>query len=245
MDIVLLIVSFVSGILTVLAPCVLPLLPVIIGSSATSQNKYQPYIITASLAIFVTIFTILLKASTLLIDIDPQVWKSISGILVILFGLSYVFPILWAKLLYRLRLSNTSDQLLEKASEQNGVLKPILIGASLSPVFASCSPTYTLILATILPQSFASGLVYILVYSLGLALVMLLVALLGRKFIQKVKFFTNPDGIFRKSLGILFILIGVAVIVGWDKQFETWILETQLFDVTKIEESILKGSGLK
>jgi cytochrome c biogenesis protein CcdA/thiol-disulfide isomerase/thioredoxin len=240
MEITLLITSYLAGILTVLAPCVLPLLPIIIGGSIGSKNKYQPYIITFSLALSLTIFTILLKASTLLIDIDPIIWKYISGGLVLIFGLTYLFPESWAKLLISLKLSGKSDDLLEKASKQEGVTKSILMGASLGPVFASCSPTYSLILATVLPVNFWNGVVYIVVYSLGLATIMLAIALLGRSFIQKLKVFSNPNGWFRKLLGVIFILVGVFVITGIDKKIETAILDKGFFDITKVEQKILE-----
>ncbi|USN58207.1 MAG: hypothetical protein H6767_08000 [Candidatus Peribacteria bacterium] len=46
----LIIVSFLAGVLTILAPCVLPLLPVILGASADdARDRYRPYIIIVSL----------------------------------------------------------------------------------------------------------------------------------------------------------------------------------------------------
>jgi cytochrome c-type biogenesis protein len=245
MDITLLIVSFISGILTVLAPCVLPLLPIIIGSSVGSKSSLQPYLITASLAASLTIFTLLLKASTLLINIDPIVWKYISGGLVVIFGLTYLFPNVWAIITTRLKISNTSDNLLEKASQKQGIAKSILIGASLGPVFASCSPTYSLILATVLPVNFWSGVIYVITYSLGLSLIMLLIALLGRSFTQKLKFFANPNGVFRKTLGVVFIIVGVSIITGFDKMIETNILNSGFFDVTKIEQQIIEKTKIQ
>jgi cytochrome c biogenesis protein CcdA len=45
----LLIITFIAGILSSLAPCVLPLIPVIIGGTLTeAKNKYKPFIITGS-----------------------------------------------------------------------------------------------------------------------------------------------------------------------------------------------------
>src|SRR6266550_4362545 len=85
----LFIVSFVAGVLTVLAPCILPLLPIIIGGSTLQQKDYRkPIIITASLALSVVVFTLLLKASTVLLMIPPYVWQILSGGIVLLFGLS-------------------------------------------------------------------------------------------------------------------------------------------------------------
>jgi len=54
--------------LTILAPCVLPLLPVILGASVEdSKDKWRPYIIIAALSVSIIIFSLLLKATTLFI----------------------------------------------------------------------------------------------------------------------------------------------------------------------------------
>jgi cytochrome c biogenesis protein CcdA/thiol-disulfide isomerase/thioredoxin len=240
MNTALLITSFISGILTVLAPCVLPLLPIIIGGSVGSKGKYKPYIIIASLAVSLVLFTILLKASTLLIDIDPSFWKYISGGLVSIFGLIYLFPDVWTQISVRLGFSKNSDQLLEKASEKDGILGAVLLGGALGPVFASCSPTYSLIIATILPVNFFEGLIYIVVYILGLSLVMLGIALLGRKLTKKLTKVADPKSWFKKTLGILFLIVGISIITGFDKKVEAAILDSGYFDITKTEQSILE-----
>ena len=236
----LIFLAFIAGILTVLAPCVLPLLPIIIGSSVDGANRAKPFLVTAGLVISITIFTILLKASTLLLGLDPIVWKIVSGGIVVIFGLIYLFPNLWDRISFNLNLSGKSDSVLNKASKKTGWLGSLLIGAALGPVFASCSPTYSLIIATVLPVSFVEGLIYIIVYSLGLALVMLAVALLGRKLINKLGFFSKPDGYFKKTLGLIFLLVGISIITGWDKIIEAYVLNFGYFDVTQVEIWLLK-----
>jgi cytochrome c biogenesis protein CcdA/thiol-disulfide isomerase/thioredoxin len=231
--------SYISGLLTVLAPCVLPLLPIIIGSSVSGNAKWKPLRITLALAFSIIAFTLLLKVSTAFIGIDPIVWKYISGGIVIFFGLITLFPAIWNKISLSLGLSSNSDKLLEKAGEKQGWAGDLAIGAALGPVFASCSPTYGLILATVLPVNFAEGLVYLTIYSLGLATVLLAIAVLGRKLINKLKFAANPNGWFKKIFGVLFILVGLAVITGFDKKIETFVLDSGFFDVTKIEEKLL------
>jgi cytochrome c biogenesis protein CcdA len=71
MDLGLLPISFIAGILTILAPCVLPLLPIIIGGSLEEKSIRRPIIITLSLAASIVVFTLILKVSTAFIDI-PQ-----------------------------------------------------------------------------------------------------------------------------------------------------------------------------
>lgn len=67
-----LLVSFIAGILTVMAPCVFTLLPVILGGSLTGTSWKKPATIIASLSISIFVFTLILKASTALIDIHPD-----------------------------------------------------------------------------------------------------------------------------------------------------------------------------
>ena len=69
----LLLGAFFAGMITVFAPCIFALLPVIVGGSISGnvEDKRRPLIITASLAVSLIVFTVLLKATTLFIDISP------------------------------------------------------------------------------------------------------------------------------------------------------------------------------
>lgn len=237
----LLIISFIAGALTILAPCILPLLPVIIGGSVLKANEgkddkrwLRPIVITSSLAISIVIFSLLIKATTLLLGVPQLVWQVISGIIVILLGINFLWPELWEKISARGYIR--SNKLMTKAYEQKGIGGDILLGMSLGPVFSSCSPTYALIIAAILPASFIQGLTYLIAYAIGLSLVLLLVAFLGQSIIQKLNWLSNPDGWFKKFIGILFIVVGLAIILGLDKQFQTYVLSNGWYDpITKIE----------
>src|SRR5579871_6204097 len=101
MQMLLLIISFIAGILTILAPCVLPVLPVIVGGSvsAKAKERSRPYIITGALALSIIIFTLLLKVSTLLINLSPNVLNYISGGILVALGAVGMFPQWWELLM--------------------------------------------------------------------------------------------------------------------------------------------------
>ncbi len=88
--------ALVAGVLTTLAPCVLPLLPVIVGGSVAPTetpvvlgDRQRALVIAGSPALSVMLFTLALRASTALIDIPPQTWAVISGsLLFVLVGLA-------------------------------------------------------------------------------------------------------------------------------------------------------------
>lgn len=232
----LLILSFFAGVLTVAAPCILPLLPVIVGGSVAQKNDtyknpwLKPIIITASLAVSVILFTLVLKATTALLGVPQSVWSTISGIIVLLFGLNLLFPIAWEKAMVASGLYDKSNQFMGFSSTKTGKTKDIVLGASLGPVFNSCSPTYALVVAAILPQSFLQGLTYLLAYALGLSAVLLLIAFAGQSVVSKMRWLSNPGGWFRKVIGLLFIIVGLSVMFGYDKQFQAYVLEEGWYD---------------
>lgn len=240
----LLFISFIAGILTILAPCVLPVLPIVIGGSLTgdARQKLRPYIIGLSLMLSIIIFTLLLKVSTVLINLPPEALNWLSGTLLIGLGIATVWPQLWEKLMITLNLEAASQRLLAKSQHQKGIYTgAILIGVALGPVFASCSPTYAFILASVLPKSFLAGLIYLIVYALGLALALLVVSLAGRKFIRRYAWAVDTRSVFRRLLGVLFIIIGIAVITGFEIKAETWLANRLPFDESKVEQVLLSA----
>lgn len=239
----LFVLSFVAGVLTVLAPCVLPLLPVIVGSSIQGgDNKKKALVISASLFCSVVLFTFLLKVSAAFINIPESVWKYASGGIIILFGLVSVFPTVWEKIPLVSSLSVGSNRVLGLGYQKNNFWGDVIIGASLGPVFSTCSPTYFVVLATVLPQSFALGLLDLLAYAFGLAGSLLVISFLGQKLISKIGGISDTHGIFRRLVGVVFIIFGLFIVFGIDKRIESKILDLGYFDVTKIEQKLLEGN---
>ncbi len=230
------ILSFLAGVLTVLSPCVLPLLPVVIAGSNETKDKKAPYAIIASLLVSVFVFTLLLKGTTAFIDIPDDVWFVISGVIVTVVGLSFLFPTLWEKLANKLQLTTLGTKIGSSASHTKHPLKKqFLLGLSLGPVFTSCSPTYGIILATILPVSFFQGFVYLLFYVLGLSFVLLLIAVGGQNVAKKLQFASDPSGVFRKVLAIILIVTGLLLATGVMKRAETWLVDNGYLGLSSVE----------
>lgn len=241
---VFLAISFISGVLTVLAPCILPLLPVVVGSSATGRSRWTPYIVVGSLATSIILFTYILKFSTAFIMVPPEFWVFLSGSILILFGLILVFPTLWEKVPGVSRLSRSSNKLVGSGYQKKSIWGDVLIGAALGPVFSSCSPTYFVILASVLPASFALGSLYLFAYVAGLSLVLLLIAILGQRFADRLNVISDSRGWFKRSIGILFLAVGLFVATGYDKKVQVALLEGGFVDVVRWEQKLLQAVGI-
>jgi len=235
-----LVVSFLAGVLTVLAPCVLPLLPVVVGSSASTRNRSTPYIVVGSLAISVILFTYLLKVSTAFITVPPQVWTYLSGGIIALFGITLLFPALWERVPGLAKLSSRSNKMMGAGFQKKSFWGDVLIGAALGPVFSTCSPTYFVILASVLPVSFALGTAYILTYVLGLSLILLLIAFLGQGFADRLSEVSDSRGYLKRGIGVLFVVLGFLIATGYEKWLEVKILDSGYFNVTNIEQYLLE-----
>lgn len=232
------IAAFISGVLTILAPCVLPVLPVIIGSWLVQDNKKKILVIVLSFALSIIAFTLLLKVSVLCTGVQEQVRKNISGIILVILWIVTIFPNIRYKIAQRTKLDQSS-WLATRAKNIGGFWGNVLLGASLWPIFASCSPTYGLIIAIILPATFAKGLISIVLYALGLSLMLALLALGGNTIVRRYPWLADPYSWLRKVIGILVVLTGIAIITSYDKYLSEKILDAWFFDVTKIEQQVL------
>jgi len=240
-------VSLIAGLLTVLAPCVLPLLPVVLGGSVVREgnDRWRPFIITGSLVASLVLFTLLLKASTVFIHVDPRVWTYLSGGIIVVLGVSMLFPGLWSRVAEAVGLERRSQAFLQKAhGHRNKTVSAVLTGAALGPVFSSCSPTYAWAIATVLPASPALGMVYLSVYCVGVGAGLLAVALLGRRFLSRIKWASKPGGAFQRIVASLFIVVGLFIVTGLDQAVETKLLTADPFGITRLEQRLVPtGNG--
>ena len=226
----LLLVALLAGILSVLAPCIIGIIPLLVGYSAETRNVYKALRVVLGLSVSIFIFSIILKASTILIGISSNTWQLISGVIVILFGFAGLFPEVWESIASRIKLQQLSASGQKTALKKGGAAGDILLGASLGPIFSACSPTYALIVASILPVSPIKGVLYLLVFISGLASTILIIAIAGQKAVQKLGWTINPHGWFKRALAVLFIVIGILIITGYDKTLLSKAVESGWFD---------------
>jgi cytochrome c biogenesis protein CcdA/thiol-disulfide isomerase/thioredoxin len=244
----LLLGAFAAGLLTVLAPCVLPLLPIIIGGSVAGDSKdnRRPLIIAAALAVSLIVFTLLLKATTLLINIPPQYITYFSGTIIIFLGVLTLFPTLYSRIIGLLGIEHRAQALLGQGyKNKNSLIGPIITGAALGPVFSSCSPVYGYILATVLPANFGQAMAYIVSYVLGLSLVLLLIGYYGQRFIRRIRFASNPRGWFQRSLAVIFIVVGLLVFTGSAVKVQTYVSNHTPFDFDALSAKLIPSNGQK
>lgn len=223
--------AFVAGVLTTLAPCVLPLLPVVVGGSVIDRAQARPsplrraLVVTVALGASVVVFTLALRSSTALLGVPSAAWSWLSGGLLVLLGVGMAFPAVWEAVSARLDLQGRSARGLGAATRTGGTAGAVLTGAALGPVFTSCSPLYAYVVVTVIPAEPARGLLLLAAYVVGLCGTLLLVALAGQRVVRRLGWAADAHSRLRRGLGGLFLLVGVAVLFGWDRDLQAWVIE--------------------
>ncbi len=220
--------ALVAGGLTVLAPCALSLLPVIVGGAVSGAADLRAVrralVITASLGASVAAFTLLLKASTALIDIPVSVWRGISGGLLIALGLAVLPEV--PEDLRRHRAGGPQRRGAGRGRRRGGADRGGTHRGCARPGLHLVQPVVRLCGGDRLARREpVRGLVLLAAYVLGLVVVLLTVALLGQRADARLRWAADPKAPWRRVAPAPIVVIGVLVLTGAMQVVETWILE--------------------
>lgn len=239
---VLIIVSFLAGVLSVLAPCVLPVIPVIFGGSLSSNSRSKSWRIITAMMISIVLFTLLLKVSTMFINVDPQVRVRVSSSIIILYGLMLVRPGRRESIFSWLRLSRVHNTV-DRASDIGGLRGDILLGASLGPIFSTCSPTYVILFSTVLPTHFTLAIFCMIAYVIGFGGLLALLVRWWRSLVRRLYGLSDSRGAFKRTLWIILVMTWVLILSGGIKKLEVLILD-YLPNATRIEQYIIEKTNI-
>src|SRR3989344_1083099 len=89
--IVLLLFAFVSGLVTILAPCIWPLLPIVL-SSTTAGGKSKPLGITLGIVTSFAFFTLTISYIVKIIPFDPNILRLFAVLVIGFLGLTLIVP---------------------------------------------------------------------------------------------------------------------------------------------------------
>jgi len=222
----LLLFAWLAGVVTVLSPCILPLLPIIL-SSADGQGKQKPLGVVFGFVTSFTFFTLFLSSIVKLSGIPAESLRSLSIFILVIFGVSLLIPQVQAQL--ELLMSRVANLVPHSSKErEKGFVGGLLIGLSLGLLWTPCvgpilaSVISFAIAGTVTAQAF----LITLAYSIGTAIPMLLIMLAGSTALQKVPWLVRNTSRIQKAFGMLMILTAVGIYFNFDRSFQTYILNT-------------------
>lgn len=221
--IVLVAFAFLAGLVTILSPCILPLLPIILSSSAAG-GKRRPFGIMIG---FVLSFVTAALALTFLVKstgINQDTLRGVAIVVIAIFGLSMLIPkfTVWLEVL----VSKLSGKVQLKGGG-DGFLGGLFVGLSLGLVWTPCAGP---ILASVITLAATSSVTFeavliTLAYALGTSIPMVGIIYGGRELINRVPFLLKNSAKIQKVFGVVILLVAFAMYKGYDKDFQVWVLD--------------------
>jgi len=215
--------AFLAGIVTILSPCILPLLPIILSGTIGGGHKRPLGIIAGFVASF-TFFTLFLASLVQAIGISADTLRLVSVVVIALFGVALITPFVqkFSEILFS-KLSNV----VPKQKTSQGFLGGVLIGVSLGLVWTPCvGPIIASVITLAATSSVTLNSVLItFAYSLGTAIPMLLIMQGGRASLQKFPWLLRNTSTIQKLFGVLMLLTAIGIFFGVDRRFQSYILE--------------------
>lgn len=230
--------AILAGILTVGAPCILPLLPILLGSSI-GGSKTRPLFIASGFALTFAALGLTLSYLTTALTIDPTILRHIAVVLLAMFGLLMLWPTPFEKLTAYLSTFSTKATGWSQAAG-NGNIGGFVLGVTLGIIWTPCAgPVLGSILTLIATQSdLAAASVLLIAYAIGAAIPMLLIAYGGQLAARKVRALAPYTVRIQQIFGVIIILMAVAIYFGYDTVLQTKILD--IYDFSSIETKLIQ-----
>ena len=247
--ILLLIFAFLAGVVTILSPCILPILPIILSSGVggVETGKSRPLCVVTGFVASFTFFTLFLSTIVRLIGIPADSLRIFAVVVIAGFGISLLVP----KIQYLLEiLFSKLSQFIPRGNTKSGFWPGVLIGLSLGLLWTPCVGP---ILASVISLAITGTVTFdafliTLAYSLGTAIPMFLIMLGGQNALKKVPWLLANTGKIQKIFGVIMIITALGILTQVDRKFQTFILEKfprYGANLTKFEDNPAVGEILK
>lgn len=219
--------AFLAGVLSILSPCVLPLLPLVLGA-AVSEHRLGPLALAGGLALSFTAIGLFVATVGFAVGLDGGVFRSVAAMLMIGAGLLLILPQAQARLAVAAGpVSNWTEQRFGGFST-GGLSGQFALGLLLGAVWSPCVGP-TLGAASVLAargESLGAVVLTMLVFGIGAGVPLILLGLLSRERMIQIRERMMAAGRGGKLvLGGLLLLVGLAILTGLDKAVETHLVD--------------------
>jgi cytochrome c-type biogenesis protein len=214
--------AFVAGVLSILSPCVLPILPIVLGAAA-SEHRFGPAALAVGLSVSFVVIGLFAATIGYSIGLDLGVFRNVAAVMMIGIGAILLVPRLQTQLaIAGAPVANWGSRYVGPA-QHAGIAGQLLVGLLLGAVWSPCVGP-TLGAAALLAAQGRDPQVAVTMFAFGLgaALPLLALGMVSRQSLMRWRdqLFSAGYGV-KMALGLVFVAVGALVLSGFDKAIET------------------------
>jgi cytochrome c biogenesis protein CcdA len=229
--------ALIAGVLSVLSPCVLPILPVVLGAAA-SEHRWGPAVLAVGLSISFVAIGLFAATVGYSIGLDAEIFRRGAAALMVVAGTVLLVPRFQEQLaLAGAPLANWSDRYFA-GTRRDSFAGQLSIGLLLGAVWSPCVGP-TLGAASILAaqgRDLGAVAATMLAFGLGAALPLAALGVLSRDALARWRARLIVGGAHaRAAFAIVLVAIGLLVLTDLDKRIETFAVDNSpqwLTDIT-------------
>jgi cytochrome c-type biogenesis protein len=215
--------AFAAGMLSILSPCVLPILPIVFSAAATEQ-RLGPVALAIGLAASFVAIGIFVATIGFAIGLDVDLFRTVAAVLMVAIGIVLLAPRLAARIAVAgVRIASWADSR-RAGLRANGLAGQFGVGVVLGAAWSPCVGPTLGAASLLASQGRDLGQVAIIMFTFGLgaALPLLAVGLASREAIARWRHHLASAGAATKAgLALTLIAAGILVLSGLDRSVET------------------------
>ncbi len=217
--------AFLAGLVTILAPCIWPILPIVLSSSVVGKGHQRPLGITLGIMASFGFFTLAISYLVNIFHFDPNGLRLAAVIIIGFLGLTMIIPALSS--LIEVYISRLSGLFGQKTTEGNGFGVGFITGLSLGIVWSPCAGPILAAIATLAATGKVTLTVVLitLAYVVGTGIPLFLFAYGGQHIIRRTRSLSVHLGRIQQGFGVVMLLTALAIQTNYDKIVETKLLE--------------------
>ncbi len=210
--------AYIGGVLTILSPCVLPVLPFVFARPGVPFRRGALPILLGMAVTFAILSALAASGGAWLVGVN-QAGRYAAMALLLVMGVALISPALSARLMRP--FASLGERLQRRADMAGGIPGSALLGVAVGFLWAPCAgPILGLLLAgAALNGANLHGTVLLLVFALGAATSLGLALLAGDRVFRLMKRSLGAEEWVRRTLGALVVAAVVVIALGWDTRF--------------------------
>lgn len=244
-DVVNIGLAFLEGFALIISPCILPILPLVLTGSLTG-SKARPLGLIVGFILTFTLFTLFSKILIDHLHINANALRYASYTILTFLGIMMMSNYLTEKFNLFTKQIIHVNQASNRNFIQNNFWSGVLFGALIAIIWTPCAGPIlaAVIVQAIIQKTTINSFFVVLFFALGVSIPMLLIAFLGRGFMQHFNFFRGKSSLFRKLLGALIILGVIFSIYSTDLALFSARLKFNNFVTSEVSHKIYPAPPL-
>lgn len=218
--------AFIAGVLSILSPCVLPLVPLVLGAAA-GEHRFGPAALAGGVALSFTAIGLFVATIGFSIGLDGDLFRTAGAIVMIAFGALLAAPQL------QVRLAAAGGPVSDWAEKRfggfssAGLSGQFGVGLLLGAVWSPCVGPTLGAASVLAAQGKSLGLVAatMAAFGVGAGLPLALLGMASRSAMAawRDRLITGGKAV-KIALGVLLIVVGLAIVSGFDKAIESAVV---------------------